>query len=292
MLPMLTSISVIIPTHNRARLLRRALDSVYKQTRLPNGVIVVDDGSTDGTARCVHECNPKIRYLRQDRKGVSAARNLGIQQSLGKWLAFLDSDDEWLPRKLERQLAGLTDPPQHRIIHTDEIWIRQGRRVNPMHKHRKYGGQVFKHCLRLCIISPSSVMIHRSIFDQIGLFDESLPVCEDYDLWLRITAELPVLYIDEPLTIKYGGHVDQLSRKYWGMDRFRIRALDNIIKSNRLRPDDRHAAIDMLDDKIQIYLNGARKRSKLKEIAEFQAIRSQYLTEDTTNERPLMSILA
>ena len=89
-------------------------------------------------------------------------------------------------------------------------------------------------CLDLCRISPSSVIIHKDIFNKVGLFNEKLPVCEDYDLWLRIAEKFPVLYLDEKLTIKYGGHLNQLSKKYWGMDRFRIIALENIIKKNFL----------------------------------------------------------
>lgn len=175
-------------------------------------------------------------------------------------MAFLDSDDEWLPRKLERQCAALARAPQYRICHTDEIWIRRGRRVNPRRKHAKPGGEIFLHCLPHCVISPSSVVIHRSLIEQTGGFDEHLPACEDYDLWLRICALHSVLYIPEAQLVKYGGHEDQLSRRYWGMDRFRIRALEKLLDTDSLTLKYRVATLHMLLQKIEILCNGARKR--------------------------------
>jgi glycosyltransferase involved in cell wall biosynthesis len=207
---------------------------------------------------------------------VSAARNRGIHEAKGPWLGFLDSDDEWRPAKLERQMGALERHPEYRLCHTNEIWIRRGRRVNPMKKHRKLGGRIFRACLPLCIISPSSALVHRSLFDDIGLFDESLPVCEDYDFWLRVTALHPVLYLDELLIVKHGGHHDQLSRRYWGMDRFRIRALEKAISSGTLSDEDRAAAIDALLEKIDIYLAGARKRERWDEAERYQVKRNFY----------------
>ena len=156
--------------------------------------------------------------------------------------------------------------PRYKICHTDEIWIRNSSRVNPHYKHKKYGGYIFDKCLDICCISPSSVIINKSIFDNVGLFDETLPVCEDYDLWLKITAKFPVLYLNEKLTIKYGGHSNQLSKKYWGMDRFRIKALENIIKNNSLNKKYAILAKHTLQKKAEIYLKGLKKRNKYKEI--------------------------
>ncbi|MGB7490221.1 MAG: glycosyltransferase family A protein, partial [Thermoanaerobaculia bacterium] len=192
-------VSVVIPTFDRASVLARAVDSVVAQTHSPAEVIVVDDGSTDDTAELVERRFPSVRLLRQENRGVSAARNRGIEASGGEWIALLDSDDEWRPSKLERQMSGLEERPELRVCHTDEIWIRQGRRVNPRQIHAKHGGWIFEHCLPLCAMSPSSILIHRSIFEVVGMFDEELPACEDYDLWLRICSRYPVLYVDEPL---------------------------------------------------------------------------------------------
>jgi len=163
------------------------------------------------------------------------------------------------------------------LCHTNEIWIRNGRRVNPMKKHTKYGGRIFSKCLPLCVISPSAVVLHRSVLARTGLFDESLPACEDYDLWLRVSSHFPVLYIEEPLIVKYGGHPDQLSRRYWGMDRFRIQALEKLLASETLSPADQRAASNELLDKIEIYLSGARKRGKLDEAAAYQTKRDDYM---------------
>ncbi|MEN8259326.1 MAG: glycosyltransferase family 2 protein, partial [Pseudomonadota bacterium] len=188
------------------------------------------------------------------------------------WLAFLDSDDQWLPHKLEVQVEKLQGQPSIRVCHTEEIWIRNGRRVNPAGKHAKQGGWIFRSCLPLCAMSPSSILIHRAVFDSVGLFDERLPACEDYDLWLRITARYPVLFVDEPLIVKYGGHADQLSRKHWGMDRFRIRALEKVLIAGGLAPECERAARDMLVGKARIYLEGARKRGKQDEVRHYEAL--------------------
>ena len=273
----LQNLSVIIPTHNRVGLLPRALTSIHAQTLPPAEIIVVDDGSTDGTERLMQSEFPGVGYLRQENRGVAAARNRGIREARGEWLAFLDSDDEWLPQKLERQLGALAKNPELFVCHTNEIWIRRGRRVNPMKKHTKHGGRIFSKCLPLCVISPSSVVLHRSILTRTGLFDESLPACEDYDLWLRVSSLFPVLYLEEPLIMKYGGHPDQLSRRYWGMDRFRIQALEKVLGSGTLSPTDQRAAVSELLDKIEVYLSGARKRGKLDEAAAYQSKRDDYM---------------
>ena len=258
-------ISAIIPTFNRAHLLPRAVDSILSQTLPPHSVILVDDGSTDGTEKLIKKNYPEIKYLKQDNLGVSAARNAGITATSCEWLAFLDSDDEWLPEKLARQMEVLNLAPAMKICHSDEIWIRNGKRVNPLKKHSKSGGWMFKKALPICCISPSSAMIHRSVFDNVGLFEESLPACEDYDLWLRVTSSYPVLYISEKLVVKHGGHQNQLSEKYWGMDRFRIQALEKIILSGNLSDENLNDAKQMLQEKTKIFSNGARKRGRTAE---------------------------
>ena len=272
-----TMISVIVPTYNRVHQLPRALDSILCQSCSPKEIIVVDDGSTDETSALMTSEYPEIVFIQQQNTGVSSARNVGIKRASGDWIAFLDSDDEWLPEKLEIQMKALYENPGKKICHTNEIWIRNGKRVNPKKKHEKFGGWIFQKCLPLCCISPSSVIIHKSIFKEIGLFDYSLPVCEDYDLWLRITARNPVLYIEEPFLIKYGGHEDQLSKKYWGMDRFRIKSLEKIISSRVLSDLDENAAKKMLMEKIYIFIQGAQKRGNIKEVKKFKEQYSAFL---------------
>jgi len=265
------TVSVVIPTHDRGTLLRRALDSVRDQTMAPAQIIVVDDGSTDDTADMVRREYPEVTLLEQAQAGVSAARNHGIGHSRNEWIAFLDSDDEWRRDKLERQCNAIAAHPEAVVCHTDEVWIRRGTRVNPMKKHAKRGGRIFEHCLPLCCISPSSVLLHRSVLDDVGCFDESLPACEDYDLWLRVCCRYPVLFVDEALVVKYGGHADQLSRRYWGMDRFRIRALEKIIAGDQLTSSQRAAACATLREKLLIYAAGAAKRGKHAEAERYQA---------------------
>ena len=272
----MSTVSVIIPTCNRAARLERALRSVLAQRHPPLEVIVVDDGSTDPTRAVVMEAGAAVRYHYQENRGVSAARNAGIRLASGQWLAFLDSDDEWLPDKLGKQLAAAWQHPDCPLIHTDEIWIRHGRRVNPRQRHRKHGGHIFHHCLPLCAISPSSAMIRRELFTTVGLFDETLPACEDYDMWLRICHRYPVHYLDEPLIIKYGGHEDQLSRRYWGMDRFRIRALVKILQSPTLDEAQRQAVVETLRAKARVYLQGARKRNRHDEVRHYESLLRQY----------------
>ena len=270
------SVSVIIPTFNRAHLLSRCLDSVISQELKPFEIIVVDDGSTDSTRDLVRRDYPGVTLISRENGGVSAARNTGIGAAGGDWLALLDSDDAWLPGKLGRQMQAVREDPGIGIVHSDEIWIRNGVRVNPHLKHRKYGGSIFRYCLPRCVISPSSVMIHRRVFDRVGLFDETLPVCEDYDMWLRICARMPVAFVREPLITKYGGHPDQLSTRFRGMDRFRIRSLDRVLNEVELEPSDRKAAIDTLVGKIRIYLNGAGKHNNRIFVPECEQLLARY----------------
>ena len=280
----MASVSVVIPTFNRVTSLERALDSVLAQTLPADEVIIVDDGSTDNTVSILQSLYSKdelskVNFIEQDNRGVSAARNAGIEAAKYEWIALLDSDDVWHKNKLEKQIQTLKNAPEYLICHSDEIWIRNGRRVNQMNKHQKAGGNIFQNCLPMCAISPSAVLIHRLIFDEVGLFDETLPACEDYDLWLRLCSRYPVLYIDEELITKHGGHDDQLSLKHWGMDRFRIQALNKTISSAKLNDSDRDAAIKMIQLKINIYLVGAEKHGNTEHVDDFKELLAKYAKE-------------
>ena len=255
-------ISIVIPTFNRIGSLPRALDSALNQTYQPSEIIVVDNGSSDGTTKLLRERYPSIRLLIEKKLGVSATRNKGIRHSKFQWIALLDSDDAWDKTKLEKQKNALASSQDHfRLVHTDEIWIRNGNKFNQMKKHQKFGGDIFNNCLSLCCISPSSVLINKNIFKEVGYFDESLPVCEDYDLWLKICSQEKILFINQKLTLKYGGHKDQLSKTYWGMDRFRIKSLENLILNYKLKPDQKINAIKTIVKKLKIIVNGAYKRN-------------------------------
>ena len=263
-------ISVVIPTLNRINTLQRALDSVINQTYKPAEIIVVDNGSSDGTLKFLREQYPKIKTLTENKIGVSSARNKGIKKSINQWIALLDSDDAWHPRKLEIQTSMLDSAlKEYNLIHTDEIWFRNNKHINQMKKHKKQGGYIFERCLSLCCISPSSVLFKKNILDKVGLFDESLPVCEDYDMWLKICSSEEVLFAQDKLTYKYGGHKDQLSKSYWGMDRFRIKSIENIIKNFDLTYKQKKQAKKELIKKLKVIINGAFKRNNLSIVNEF-----------------------
>ncbi|MBN2231458.1 MAG: glycosyltransferase family 2 protein [Deltaproteobacteria bacterium] len=263
-------VTVVIPTHNRAEPVCRAVESVLDQTWRRMEIIVVDDGSTDDTAARLEALqSPMVRCLRSPvNRGVSAARNWGIRHGRGELVALLDSDDCWRPEKLSRQVEVFVRHPETLITQTEEIWIRDGVRVNPRRRHRKRQGDIFAHCLPRCIISPSAVMLRRRLFTAVGWFDERLPACEDYDLWLRVAARFPVHLDPEPLVVKYGGHADQLSRRIPALDRYRIAALLKLLDSNIL--DDRQCELTMaeLRRKVQVYAAGCRKRGRTAEAAD------------------------
>ena len=256
------NISVIIPTFNRRHTLQRAINSVLNQTFKPVEIIVVDDGSTDDTDEWLQLHYPSIKLISQSNCGVSSARNKGIQHAQKDWISLLDSDDEWLEYKLAKQVNLLLKNPNILFCHTDEIWVRNGVRVNQGKKHQKYGGMIFENCLDMCRISPSSSLFHRSLLDDVGFFEEELKVCEDYDLWLRITAKYPVLYLDEPLIIKYGGHKDQLSKVPEGIERYRIQTLEKLRQDKKLDLKQKYLVERMLVKKYTIYANGVLKRGR------------------------------
>lgn len=264
-------VSVIIPTYNRGWTISRAVDSVLFQTFRDFELIVVDDGSEDDTAAILAGYDADIRVIRQPNAGVSAARNAGVRAAGGEFIAFLDSDDYWLPEKLHIQIAYFNTHPETAICQTEEIWIRNGKRVNPKKVHKKPSGRIFRASLALCLVSPSAVMLRRELFDEIGGFDETLPACEDYDLWLRISARYPVCLIDTPLIIKTGGHADQLSRMV-GLDRYRIQSIEKLLGDGELTSLRRAAAVEMLVKKATIYASGCRKRGRLDEARTYEKL--------------------
>ena len=261
-------VSVVIPTFNRCESVLKAIASVQQQSLPAAQIVVVDDGSTDNTVEQIRLRFPDVQLLRQDNAGVSSARNLGMRASTQPWIALLDSDDRWFNNKLEIQMNAIAANEGCVLCHCDEIWIRNGTRVNPMNKHRKRGGFIFEHCLPLCAISPSAVVMRRSLLEHLGWFDESLPACEDYDLWLRICSQHPVLFVDQALLEKTGGHEDQLSRKHWGMDRFRLQALAKLLRSNTLSAEQQQLAQTVFSRKFGILVKGAKKRNNQAFIAE------------------------
>jgi glycosyltransferase involved in cell wall biosynthesis len=268
-------VSVILPTYNRGWTICAAVDSVLAQDYRSTELIVVDDGSTDDTPERLTGYGNRLRVIQQENQGVSSARNAGIRAASGEMIALLDSDDEWLPGKLTAQVNYFKAHPEARICQTEEIWIRKGVRVNPGKRHRKQGGMIFERSLALCLVSPSAVMMRKSLFDEVGLFDEHLPACEDYDLWLRIAWKHPIHLIERPLIIKRGGHVDQLSRMP-ELDKYRIQSIRALLDRDCLSPDQRRAAIRMFKTKCAIYAHGCRKRNRGNEADQYIQLAARF----------------
>ena len=268
-------VSVIIPTYNRGWIIEEALDSVFAQNFKDFELIVVDDGSTDNTRNILKSYPHEIRVIHQQNMGVSAARNQGIASASGKFIAFLDSDDLWLPKKLTTQVKFFSASPDAMICQTEEMWVRNNVRVNPKERHKKPSGMIFEPSLALCLVSPSAVMMRRRLFDEVGLFDEELPACEDYDLWLRVSCRYPVYLIDTPLIVKRGGHEDQLSRSP-GLDKYRIASLKNIVESDLLSEAQYRAAVKTLKEKCAIYAAGCRKRGRVDEAEYYEELMKRY----------------
>lgn len=277
--------TVIIPTYNRYNTVKHAIDSVLLQSYKDFEIIVVDDGSVDTTPLIESEYHGLIRYIRQSNHGVSNARNTGIVQSASPYIAFLDSDDLWLPKKLQEQRNFIEENPDIQIHQTDEMWIKNGRRVNPMDKHAKASGDIFLKSLEMCMISPSSVVIKRELFETCGMFDEDLPVCEDYDLWLRVTSREKVGLIKKNLIKKFGGHESQLSRSFWGMDRFRVYSIIKLLKNEgkTIKPEYYLEARNTALAKCRILFNGAGKRGNLEFAGKVSGIIDCLEAEDYNN---------
>jgi len=273
--PNLPMVNVVIPTFNRNGMLKDAVDSVLDQDYGNTELIVVDDGSTDATVRTLSAYQNRLRLIRQENRGVSAARNTGIRAAAGTLIALLDSDDLWLPGKLRTQVDYFEAHPEALICQTEEIWIRNGVRVNPGKRHRKQAGDIFERSLSLCLVSPSAVMMRKSLLDEVGLFDEDLPACEDYDLWLRIAWRHPVHLIETPLIVKRGGHADQLSRMP-ELDKYRIRSICNLLDRGRLSRNQQQACIRMLGTKCAIYAQGCRKRGRPEDALHYEKLPSRY----------------
>lgn len=261
-------VSVIIPSFNRAWSLGNAIDSVLAQTHEEFEIVVIDDGSLDHTPELLEKYKAdhgeKIQVYTQANAGVSAARNLGIRKSRGQLVALLDSDDTWERDKLACQTAFFEKNPDAQICQTEEIWIRKGKRVNPGNKHKKPSGMIFEASLNLCLVSPSAVMMRKSLLEKKGGFNEKFPVCEDYDLWLRIAVDTPIHLINKPCTVKYGGHDDQLS-SFHSQDKYRIASILDLIRKEKLTDDQGKSAEKVLEKKCRIYGNGCIKRGRIKE---------------------------
>ncbi|CAI6150477.1 MAG: hypothetical protein SPLUMA2_SPLUMAMAG2_01760 [uncultured Sulfurimonas sp.] len=256
--------------------MQRAIESVLGQTHQADEIIVIDDGSIDNTSQILQKF-PNIKYIYQKNSGVSSARNLGIRNASFEWIAFLDSDDEWIDSKLQEQVLFHKNNSDVLMSYTDEIWLRDALNVKIPKKFRKIGKDVFSENLSFCNIAPSSALLHKSIFKSVDLFDESLEVCEDYDLWLRIMIENKIALVDKKLIRKYAGHEDQLSFKYWGMDRFRVFTLEKLLKNeNKINEEKVQMIKEELLKKYTLLLKGAIKHDREEDIKIYEGKIAQF----------------
>lgn len=269
--------TIIIPTYNRRQFLKIAIDSVFNQTFKDWQLILVDDGSKDNTKELVDKYkNPSLQYYYQPNQGPAAARNLGLSKATGDYICFLDSDDRFRKNKLEIAHQQIEKNPKYKIFHTEEIWYRNGQFLAQKKEQKKLAGFIFENSAKLCSISISTAIIKKDVFQKIGYFDQSLPACEDYDFWLRATSQYPIFLISDFLTIKEGGHKDQQSKKYSGMDKFRIYSLLKILQNKNINSQYQQIAYQQLRNKCLIYLDGAKKRKKTKEVKKYQDILTKY----------------
>lgn len=250
-------LSVVIPVYNRTLLLKDAIESVFFQTYKDIQVIVVDDGSDTDVADFLKPYLGRVEYVRIERnRGVSYARNVGIQRAKNDYIAFLDSDDIWLPYKIENQFKLMKEEKTF-VSHTDEFWLKNDKFVNQGNKHRKYGGFIFKNILDICRISPSSVLVDKRVFDVCGLFNTRLPVCEDYDLWLRLASAYKVSYVNKKLMVKRSVGQEQLSFVIPNIEYYRLKSLGSFLnREKHLSFSDRSSGVSEFSRKFDLVRNG------------------------------------
>ncbi|MFP4484962.1 MAG: glycosyltransferase family 2 protein [Spirochaetaceae bacterium] len=286
------TLSVVIPTFNRLSFLPEAISSVLSQTWAAPAshagrgdarqaplleIIVVDDGSTDGTPEYLADAAAAapevIRVVTLTHGGTPGrARNAGVAAARGDLIAFLDADDLWRSDKLEGQMALHRPKAAAVLSHTRETWLRGRRIVSQAGQEHLREGEVFADALHKCIIGPSTTVMERRVFEELGGFREDLEVAEDYELWVRLTHRHPVAYVDEELTIKRAGHGDQLSERYGAIEFFRIQGLRDLVEGGAFEdvPEHARAAARTLARKCRIYAQGCAKRGRLEEAQEYR----------------------
>ena len=273
------SVSVIIPTFNRATFLERAVRSVVHQKDFSGEIIIIDDGSTDNTPQKVEELQAKypLVYSYIDNSGPAAARNRGVELARFQLIAFLDSDDHWQKNKLAKQLFLMQQNPAYKISHTGEKWLRSGKHLNQKNIHKPRHGYIFDHCLLLCGVGMSTVVMKRKLLIEVGGFDVTLPCCEDYDLWLRISRKHPFLLLPEPLTIKEGGREDQVSYQHRvGMDKYRITPIQKLLNEYNLNDSQIEMALNVLQKKCAVYGSGCIKHGRVDEGRHYLELPEKY----------------
>ncbi len=231
-------VSIVIPTYNRETIICKAIDSALSQTYKNLEIIIVDDGSTDNTKTVLEKYGSRLNYFYQENKGISGARNAGIKRSTGQYIAFLDSDDYWLPDKLEKQIELFLQYPEYGMVACQCASIGADGQFRQKNRHGKSGSVLFD-LFKKNFIRTSSAVIKKECFLKSGLFDENLKECEEYDLWLRISAHYQVGFINEPLAVytdnPKGASTDSLRGRLYRLQVLEKDYLKEIIPENIYR---------------------------------------------------------
>lgn len=257
---------IVIPAYNRLPFLARSIRSVLGQSFTDYRLVVVDDASTEDLSSCrkVVEESGHTWLALSENQGPAKARNEGASQMPFDWVMFLDSDDVWMPDKVEKQMAWHLANPEVRISQVKERWIRNGSPFKKPAHLKQPEGEIFADCVERCSIGPSCVAIRHDLWAESGGFDEWFRVCEDYELWLRIASREMIGLIPGPeLMDKHGGHSDQLSTAVPALDRFRFVALAQFLNSRKTLPaPQREIVMKALNEKKTILGKGAAKRGR------------------------------
>lgn len=262
-------VSVIIPVRNRPLLLGESIRSVFYGSGYPRELIVViDDRPENGMldlkaaeesfSRYGNE-ETQIQILYSNGRGPAAARNVGINSAKHTWLAFLDSDDIWREHKLSKQINYLSQRPHMLACQTLEIWLKNNRELTQSIANQPRCGRFLKDAFRRCLISASTVILHRQCFEILGLFDESFAVCEDFEFWLRYLSYYPMGLVRERLSVKRSGGWEQQSQKFHSQDKVRIEAILKTVQNQILRPDEWESARIACLEKLAILKRGSEK---------------------------------
>jgi len=226
-------VSVVIATYNMGQFLPLAVKSVLEQTYSNLEVNVVDDGSTDSTRIVMKEFldDRRVKYHYQANQGQASAKNRGIRESKGDYIAFLDADDMWMPKKLEKQLPLFDDAGLTGVVYSSGTLVNERGELLPTPKHVFYNGKITGRLLVENFVPFDSAVVRKECLETVGLFEESLPMGIDYDLWLRISTKYEFDYLNEP-TFYYRVWAGQISRNYVGRYEWGMRIMKNFLKKH------------------------------------------------------------
>jgi glycosyltransferase involved in cell wall biosynthesis len=311
--------TVVVPTCNRREMVAQALQSVLAQTYRNFELVVVDDGSTDGTPmhlmrllgaepraveilsrmnpaalnpffhQFVHDGIP-IQYQYHPNRGLGAARNRGIRHARGTYVAFLEAEDLWEPTHLQAQIAFLDGDGWARIARVGGRQAKDGTRARRSRRAEEASGWIFSQALEACPAGLSCAVVHRGCFAECGTFDENMPACDDYDLWLRLAARFPIHYVAGP-EVTHRSPRPELASHSWTWDRFRVYALEKAFQSGQLNPEQRFLVSQEIVRRCEHLVEGYR-RQKSEERANFYERKRKRFAQEVRKLRAAYAPLA